>query len=470
MSQTTDQSSTGHTERPLGVAILNSARKWIGEAAHSLALAQALAEDGHRVILVVRRGFELEQRAREAGLRVEALHMGSRFHPLRDLRDCLAIRRLAREERLDILHANRGKDHWLAAFARIYMKRRPAIVRTRHVVTGAHGHLFNRWLYRHGSDALTAVSRAAMDSLGSLAEGVDPARRRVILSAVDAQRFSPERRCDALRREMGVGEGELLVGLVGRYQRVKGQRYFLAAAARLLDMGLPCRFCLAGRATDRQLRNLEALALEAGVPRDRFTVLGWVDDLPALIALFDIGAIASVGSEGSSRVALEMLASALPIVATRVGGIPKSSKTGARGGSWRPAMAKPWQRPSPIWRATPPGARPWPGRLEASPRPVSAADGGWTRWSTPTEASNPVDTCPFSWTAVNCRSRYRETATHASGSCPVRFCSFHPELGETGSSGGPKRLYPSSVQGNGHSAGASPADASHPAESRAIDI
>jgi len=315
----------------LRVLILNSARKWIGEAAHSLALAVELQRAGHRVILGVRRGFELEQRAREAGIEVEALHMGSRFHPLRDLGDCLRIRRLVRENGIDILHANRGKDHWLAAVGRLLMRGAPPLVRTRHVVTPARGHWFNRWLYARGSDALTAVSHAAMDSLGRLGDRIPPERRRVIYSAVDSERFRPERRSESLRRELGAGPDDVLVGLVARFQRVKGQRYFLESAAELTRRGLPCCFCLSGRSDENQRRAMAETAARIGAPVDRLVIQGWTDDLPALVASFDIGVIASVGSEGSSRVGLEYMASGLAIVATRVGGIPEILDDGRTG-------------------------------------------------------------------------------------------------------------------------------------------
>ena len=55
----------------------------------------------------------------------------------------------------------------------------------------------------------------------------------------------------------------------------------------------------------------------------RLLVLDMIEDLPRVMASLDVGVVASLGSEGSSRVTLEMMASGVPIVATRVGGIPE---------------------------------------------------------------------------------------------------------------------------------------------------
>lgn len=302
--------------------MLNSARKWIGEAAHTLALARLLQTHGHPVVLAARKGHELERRAQEAGLEVRALHMGSRFHPLRDLADARAIAAIARSEHIDILHANRGKDHWLAAAARLLMRRPPPLVRTRHVVTPAATHPFNRWLYRYATHGLYSVSQAAHDSLGPLARLV-PGPQAVILSAVDTERFTPERRDPAMRGEMGVAHHDLLVVCVGRFQRVKGHRYLVRAAAQAVRNGAPLHLVVAGRSSERQRARLAQEARLAGLPEGRLSLMGWVEDLPRLLASADIGVVASVGSEGSSRAALEYMASGLAVVATRVGGLPE---------------------------------------------------------------------------------------------------------------------------------------------------
>ena len=51
-------SMTVTTPDPRRILILNSARKWIGEAAHSVAMAEALRTRGHHAILGLRAGFE----------------------------------------------------------------------------------------------------------------------------------------------------------------------------------------------------------------------------------------------------------------------------------------------------------------------------------------------------------------------------------------------------------------------------
>ncbi|NUP88884.1 MAG: glycosyltransferase family 4 protein [Candidatus Sumerlaeia bacterium] len=314
------------------VALLNSARRWIGEAAHVLDLAQGLASRGIAVTVVPRRGHDLERRAREAGLDVVPLTFSSRFAPLADWADVRALRRLCRERRLQVVHAHRGKDHWVAAVALRGLRPRPALVRTRHVVTPVRDHVFNRWLLRRATDRIIAVSDATRRSLATVLPSERLRDVPVILSAVDLSRFDPSRRSEEIRAErFGIPPGGVAVGLIGRYQRVKGQRVLLGAAADLLGRGLPLQFVFAG--AERTPGRVEALRAEArarGIA-SRTVLFSEVEEIAPFIASLDILVVASLGSEGSSRVAYEAMASGVPVVATRVGILPEVITSGENG-------------------------------------------------------------------------------------------------------------------------------------------
>jgi len=312
------------------ILVLNSCRKWIGEAAHSFDLCRQLQRRGHQVILGCRRGYALEEAALREGLRPLSLHFGSRFSPWRDGADLLTIRQAVRQERIQIVHCHRGKDHWLAAVCRALFSLRIGLARTRHVVTPAKGHPFNRWLFGHATDALISVSEAVQNGMGPLLNLIPAGRSCVIHSAVDAERFNPAFRSEARRAESGAGQGELLIGLIGRLQNIKGQRVFLEAARNLAAEFPNTKFLLAGRSSGHKAQRLRARAVEYGIG-GRVVVLDYQDDLPGLTAGLDVGVVASLGSEGSSRVLLEYLASGVPVVATRVGGIPELLEGGRLG-------------------------------------------------------------------------------------------------------------------------------------------
>lgn len=313
--------------RPLTIALANSGRKWIGEIAHVAMLYTQLDCLGHRPWIICRRGYALEAHAREAGMRFLALEFNSHFHPWQDARDLQRWLRWVAEERPDIIHCHRGKDHWLGCA--VAWRCRCPLVRTRHVVTPVRQRWLNRWLYLRATDAVICVSQAARNTFGPWKEELS--KCQTILSAVDADRFHPQARSEAWRRSLladpagsppPTGTAEpLWFGLIGRFQRIKGQRIFLEAAARVASQCPEARFLLAGAGGEIRQAILQERAAELGIG-DRVLVLGLLSNLPEVLASLDVGVIASLGSEGSSRIALEMMASELPLVATRVGGIP----------------------------------------------------------------------------------------------------------------------------------------------------
>jgi glycosyltransferase involved in cell wall biosynthesis len=305
------------------VLIMNSARKFIGEAAHCLALAAQLRMRGHEAVLCVRHGYELEARALQAGLPVLALTMCGRFHPARDLCDVLTLRKWLREGRFDLVHCHRGKDHWLAAMTST------TLVRTRHVIVPMAGHALNRWLLKKRTARIIAVSRKAAESLGPMLPELEQ-RMTVIYSAVDVEQFNPSHRSETWRRGHDVGPGAPLVGLVARIQNIKGQHVFLRAASEVRRKVPNVRFLIAGAGTEYKLRVLRRRIAEAGLA-DCVLVLGWLDDIEEAIASLDVGVVASLGSEGSSRITYEYMASGVPVVATTVGGIPEILEDGRTG-------------------------------------------------------------------------------------------------------------------------------------------
>jgi glycosyltransferase involved in cell wall biosynthesis len=106
-----------------------------------------------------------------------------------------------------------------------------------------------------------------------------------------------------------------IVGNVARLAEQKGQRDLIAAAPHVLDRHPDARFVVAG---DGELREeLERLAEPLG---DRFTFLGARQDVPDLLASFDVFVFPS-RFEGLCLAVIEAQAAGVPVVATPVGGI-----------------------------------------------------------------------------------------------------------------------------------------------------
>jgi glycosyltransferase involved in cell wall biosynthesis len=115
------------------------------------------------------------------------------------------------------------------------------------------------------------------------------------------------------RETLGLPAAAKVVGIIGRLAAMKGHRYFLEAAARLLADHPECHFVIVG---DGPLRGeLEAMAdvlrIKANV---RF--VGHQADILPFLGIFDVAVIASVFGEGFATVGIEALACRVPLVIT----------------------------------------------------------------------------------------------------------------------------------------------------------
>jgi glycosyltransferase involved in cell wall biosynthesis len=140
-------------------------------------------------------------------------------------------------------------------------------------------------------------------------------RGHVVPLGIDLERF---------RNGRATLDGRI-VGNVARLAEQKGQRDLIAAAPHVLERNPDVRFIVAG---DGELRGeLERLAQPLG---DRFTLLGARDDVPDLLASFDVFAFPS-RFEGLCLAVIEAQAAGVPVVATPVGGIRENVVDGETG-------------------------------------------------------------------------------------------------------------------------------------------
>jgi glycosyltransferase involved in cell wall biosynthesis len=145
---------------------------------------------------------------------------------------------------------------------------------------------------------------------------VAAARTTIVPNGVDLTRFVPGSPDPALRSALGLDPALPVVAYVGRLEHGKGVDVLLDAALRV-HTKLPAAFLFVG---DGPLRApLAARATAAGLPA---CFAGRRDDVPELLRLCRVVVLPS-RQEAFGRVLVEAMASGVPVVATRVGGIPE---------------------------------------------------------------------------------------------------------------------------------------------------
>jgi glycosyltransferase involved in cell wall biosynthesis len=140
----------------------------------------------------------------------------------------------------------------------------------------------------------------------------------LIPNGVDTEEFQP-RAADraAVRRELGCAETTVVIGLVARFDPVKGHDTFLRAAAQIAETGEDVHFVLIGEGATPDNPPFAALiAREA--PNLRLTCFGARNDVSRLLTVVDIATCSSI-SEGFPNAVVENMACGVPCVVTDVG-------------------------------------------------------------------------------------------------------------------------------------------------------
>jgi len=131
-----------------------------------------------------------------------------------------------------------------------------------------------------------------------------------------------------LRKELGLGPHESVVGMVSNFNRpVKGVTYLLDAVPRIVEAVPNARFLLLGGGDEEVALRQKAGALGVAT---KVLFAGFRDSIDDFYSIMDVSVLTSL-SEGLSLTLLESMNHGLPVVATAVGGNPEVVRNGETG-------------------------------------------------------------------------------------------------------------------------------------------
>ena len=237
------------------------------------------------------------------------------------------LKHLLQRRRFDAVELHRGEGFPFIAWA--CRAAGVPLVRVRGDMRPLRGDPLNRCLHRHLLAGFVASNSAIETSCRSVIGGVP--RLTTIHGGVDAEVYSPHGPATEVRDALGFPRGAFLVGIVGRLGRVKGHHDLLSAMERLNAASRDVYLAVLAKESVAEEAHLRQRVAGSPALRDRVGFLGHQEDLPAVLRAFDLGVVASVGSEANCRVGLEWMASGVPLLATRVGVLPDIVADGVTG-------------------------------------------------------------------------------------------------------------------------------------------
>lgn len=298
-----------------------------GPAIQAILLTEGLDPERYETFLVCghpgpREGDIRDLRGRLARPALEVPQLGREIEPFADLRAFVRLVRALRAFHPDVVHTHLAKAGLLGRIAARFAGAQ-IVIHTFHgnVLHGYFGPVrtaifigIERML-AHLSTRIIAISPQQVAELRRLGIGRSDQIVHIPLG-LDLQPFLDPPR-GLLRRELGLADGERLVGIIGRLVPIKAVDLFLDAAAILHDRYPDVHFLIVGDGDerDRLCERADELGLGSTV---RF--LGWRADVTAVYADCDVVVLTS-RNEGTPVSLIEALACARPVVATRVGGV-----------------------------------------------------------------------------------------------------------------------------------------------------
>jgi glycosyltransferase involved in cell wall biosynthesis len=282
----------------INVLHLIHGRSFTGPAASALIDVKCLLAAGHKAYLASRSGTALETGCEEQNVPfLGGFKLGTGLAQMWRLpADRKRLKEVIEAKKIEIVHLHRSNEAMLANWTlsdtggKSGMNRPPLAVRTWHREPGA--------LDKLKGQAFVCVSREHEKQLTEAG-----AFAKYIPSGVDTDRFTP--------RENPKIQDALKIGLIGRWKEKedRGQLAFIEMLAKL-DSTLPFKGVLLGRGEGRA--SLEALIAKSG--SKKIELLETSTDFPAQVRELDLGIVLATGADGSSRPAVELLASGVPLL------------------------------------------------------------------------------------------------------------------------------------------------------------
>lgn len=341
----TEDTSAAPAKRPLKVLYVDAYPKFGGGQQVLYFMATTLDRKLYEPVVAMPPNNPLKAQLEREGVKCVALDfvesnytMPSPLQPVTMLKTAINIlrviaqvRRLAREEKADFIHANSAVAgvHSLPAAASLGL---PCVVHSHDFNTAELTNRLLTLLMRYKRASMIFVSEALAVHYKAAEQNYPYS---VIHNAVDSAVYHPD---DAARgellEELALPQDTFLIGAIGRIERWKGFDLVLRAFARVAKAYPRARLVIVGDVIFEHLKGykleLQALAGKLEI-QDRVIFTGFRSDIPRVMAGIDLLVHCPTDREGFPMIMIEAMASARPIVTVPSGGTVEQIFDGVNG-------------------------------------------------------------------------------------------------------------------------------------------
>ncbi len=297
---------------------IETGRNFLGGPQQVLYLINALDKLGHENILICPPGSGISLEARKFGIKVK------HFSCFGDL-DFLFAYRLSvflKKNLPDIVHCHGRRGADLLGGLAVTCTNTPGVISRR--VDNLENKLFSKLRYKNFKKII-AISEAIQSILKE--NSIEDEKVEIIKDAVDVLSLSKKPNFDFFKKEFGFGDDIFLAAAVGQLIPRKGHKYLLQAVAEIRKQFKNFKLVIFGDGFLRKKLQKQLISLRL---EDTVRFAGFYDNLDDFIGCFKL-LIHPALKEGLGVAVLKASAAGVPVIASKVGGLPEAidnNKTG----------------------------------------------------------------------------------------------------------------------------------------------
>ncbi|QWR77734.1 glycosyltransferase family 4 protein [Candidatus Magnetomonas plexicatena] len=290
-----------------------------GQEKRVLAEAIGMKDRGHTVVIACRKHAKLLPEAQKSGIECIAMPFSSSF----DVITMVKLYQYIKTKKFDIVNTHSGKDSWVGGIA-AKLAGVPALVRTRHINIPLRRNLLN-FIHYLPQSFITCGDTMRENLVNNC--GFPETKVVSIPTGVEERFFKVERTPELKKSLFNLPPDSIVISNVGVLRGVKGHEVTLKAVKKVVSEIPHAVFLFAGDGPKKN--SLLKLSEELGITRN-VLFAGYIKDVTTVFAVTDVSVLSS-HSEGIPQSILQSMAAGVPVVATRVGGVPEiieNEKTG----------------------------------------------------------------------------------------------------------------------------------------------
>lgn len=261
-------------------------------------------------------------KAKEMGLNVLEAPFTSNS-PIDFYRNIRLLNKFIREEKADALVCHRGEMFWIVALDKFICRRPYSLIRVRGDIRPPTTDIFSRFTHNVCCNHIVTSANFIRDYF---IKGLKTKESHIdtIYGGVNREQFCFSSDKQQKSREfLGLNPSDFAVGIVGRFDEVKGHSVFLKACGKAYKDGMrDLKVVIAGFAEGISEKEIDEMVEQNGI-KDITIKTGRVSDITDVMAGLNLGVISSLGSEAICRVAMEFMALNVPVVSSCAGVLPE---------------------------------------------------------------------------------------------------------------------------------------------------